>query len=98
MKRAKGRYDLPSDVALMGEVNPLDPKKRVRGGLPASDDVMNESVPAEYEECFRIFQRDLGAELEDKWDLKTFELGLHSPPRDVCAEYGRTPASSLVWC
>ena len=52
MERAKCRYDLPSDVALMGEVYTLDPKKRVRGGLPACDEVMNERVPAEDEECF----------------------------------------------
>ena len=52
MERAKGRYDMPEDVALMGEVYTLDPKKLVRGGLPACDNVMNERVPAEDEECF----------------------------------------------
>lgn len=61
--------------------------------------MMNESIPAEDKECFGIFRRDLGAGLgfkkEEKWDIKR---GLYSPPRDVCAEYGRTPASSLVRC
>ena len=57
------------------------------------------SVPAEHEECFGIFRGDLGTE-DWKSTKKTNSGGseAHSPTRNVCAEYGRTPASSLIRC
>lgn len=62
MTRANRRYDSPSDVALSGEVYPLEPKKMSFKRVTFAE----ERVPAEDEECFRVFRGNLGTGLESK--------------------------------